>query len=190
MSSDIKTLKTRFYNRRQNYCIHQPKCLDKLHCTKSPSYQREFQYQTYSNDTEKESNQTHQNLHTINNVTKWFSVFWPHYKIEFLNGPLRYISFDWEKKKRNRIIKNHFQYAKKMFQLWIYQFLNRAQQCNFLTTSNRAAMMLSQQQSMTFQYFLPPTKIRVSHRVYIIQEICLFPSSGISIIGPMIIYFL
>merc|ERR1711997_1057265 len=126
----------------------------------------------------------------IYNVTKSLSVLWPHYQIEFSNGPLSYKSIDWEKKKRNRIIKNHFQYAKKMFQLWIYQFLNRAQQCNFLKTSNRAAMMLSQQQSMTFQYFLPPTKMRVSHRVYIIKEICLFPSSGISIIGPMIIYFL
>ena len=151
----MKTSKTRFYNRRKNYCIHQPKCLIKLHCTKYPSYQREFQYQTYSNDGEKESNQTHQNIRTIN-VTKSLSNFWPHYKIEFLNGPLRYKSFDWEKKKRNRIIKNHFQYAKKMFQLWTYQFLNRAQQCNFLTTSNRAAMMLSQQHFMTFKYFLPP----------------------------------
>merc|ERR1711993_114902 len=184
-SSHMKTSKTCFYNCRKNNCIHQPKCLDKLHCTKYPSYQREFQYQTYSNDDEKKSNQTHQNIHTIYNVTKSLSVLWPHYKIEFSNGPLSYISFDWEKKRKNRMIKNHFQYAKKMFQLWIYQFLNRAQQCNFLKTSNRAAMMLSQQQSMTFQYFLPPTKIRVSHRVYIIQEICLFPSSGISIIGPM-----
>ena len=152
----MKTAKTRFYNCSKNNCIHQPKCLDKLHCTKYPSYQREFQYQTYSNDGEKKSNQTHQNIHTIYNVTKSLSVLWPHYKIEFSNGPLSYKSIDWEKKKRNRIIKNHFQYAKKMFQLWIYQFLNRAQQCNFLTTSNRAAMMLSQQQFMTFKYFLPP----------------------------------
>ena len=57
----MKKSKTRFYNCSKNNCIHQPKCLDKLHCTKYPSYQREFQYQTYSNDGEKKSNQTHQN---------------------------------------------------------------------------------------------------------------------------------
>merc|ERR1719266_3089432 len=121
-SSHMKTSKTRFYNCRKNNCIHQPKCLDKLHCTKYPSYQREFQYQTYSNDGEKKSNQTHQNIHTIYNVTNHYLSFGLIIKLNFQMDRYRTKASIGKRKKeiasskttfnmlkRNRIIKNHFQ---------------------------------------------------------------------------------
>jgi len=81
----------------------------------------------------------------------------PRRKIIFLKGSALCKSVNWQQRKNYRLITNNqFYFNKKMFQTWIAQLINLSLDKFIRLSKNWTALMISQQQSLTFKFFLPP----------------------------------
>lgn len=124
------------------------------------SYQQQYRYQTYfEQDNRNKLQYTSKNSYSQRKSLPESSFFFGLlHEIAFLNGsPRSKISNCYQQKKHRLMINNLFYFAKKMFQSRIAQIINLSLHDKFRRISiNLAAILISQKQSLTFKFFLPP----------------------------------
>ena len=127
--------------------------------TVDASNQHEFQYQTYLEDKLKPKPMIKP---SPNRILSKLSAFYSPHEIIFLNGSPRCRTFCTraQGRKCRWIINNQFHFAKRVFQIWLTKYVFSADSGKSVCVSSRwkkcSILMLSQQQSLTFKFFLPP----------------------------------
>jgi len=123
------------------------------------TYQQEYQCQIYSKERKENTFEQHcKSVQYYRGSLPDPSIFFClRRKITFLKGSAHYKSVNWQQRNNCRLITNNqYHFNKKMFQIWIAQLINLSLDKFIRLSKNWTALMISQQQSLTFKFFLPP----------------------------------
>jgi len=133
----------------------------------SISYNQKYQYQTYLQEDKKKFKYTSKTSYAkAKSLIENSILLRAGHEIIFMNGSPHCKGMNWHQQRKHRLMTNNqFYFAKKIFQRWVTQIINSSLLNRFLQTSkNLAALLISQMQSLTFKFFLPP--FNIDHRMF------------------------